>query len=232
MICFGGLGHLELTRIGQIHVEYVFFPECGAKGSRLTVGVWGPGVFTRCFGLRPREGPMAGPLGNAPRGGLGGRKRGEGGRGRADGNEGGAFGFADLSCLWLETSPKWPNQKMCSLHFCPKFHNSQAAVGLSLATACSGTDSPIVLAKHMGLETSFSCEFDELKRTPDFAQGDYFFIFPNGKSILWRTYREIYVYVYNIYMYIYTHTYTIYMYIYIYVAGTFGVYFVPMHTSM
>ena len=26
MICFGGLGHLELTRIGQIHVEYVFFP--------------------------------------------------------------------------------------------------------------------------------------------------------------------------------------------------------------
>ena len=108
---------------------------------------------------------MAGPLGNAPRGGLGGRKRGEGGRGRADGNEGGAFGFADLSCLWLETSPKWPNQGMCSLHFCPKFHKSQAAVGLSLATACSGTDSPIVLAKHMGLETSFSCEFDELKRT-------------------------------------------------------------------
>lgn len=41
----------------------------------------------------------------------------------------------------------------------------EAAVGLSLATACSGTDSPIVLAKHMGLETSFSCEFDELKRT-------------------------------------------------------------------
>eukprot|EP00435_Cladocopium_sp_Y103_P031119 s631_g7.t2 len=41
----------------------------------------------------------------------------------------------------------------------------EAAVGLSLATACSGTDSPIVLAKLMGLETSFSCEFDELKRT-------------------------------------------------------------------
>ena len=35
---------------------------------------------------------MAGPLGNAPRGGLGGRKRGEGGRGRADGNEGGHSG--------------------------------------------------------------------------------------------------------------------------------------------
>jgi hypothetical protein len=46
-------------------------------------------LFTRCFGLRPREGPMAGPLGNAARRGLGARKKGEGGRGRADGNEGG-----------------------------------------------------------------------------------------------------------------------------------------------
>ena len=55
-------------------------------------GLGAGGVFTRCFGLRPREGPMAGPLGNAPRGGLGGRKRGEGGRGRADGNEGGHSG--------------------------------------------------------------------------------------------------------------------------------------------
>lgn len=85
MICFGGLGHLELTRIGQIHVEYVFFPECGAKGSRLTVGSLGAGgVFTRCLGLRPRDCPMAGPLGNAPEGGPGGER---------------GFGFADLSCF-------------------------------------------------------------------------------------------------------------------------------------
>lgn len=36
--------------------------------------------------------------------------------------------------------------------------------GLTLATACSGTDSPIVLAKCLGLESSFSCEFDKLKQ--------------------------------------------------------------------
>ena len=53
------------------------FPfKCGGLGAG--------GVFIRCFGLRPREGPMAGPLGNAPEGGLGGRKRGEGGSGRAE----------------------------------------------------------------------------------------------------------------------------------------------------
>ena len=52
-----------------------FFPECGAKGSRLTVGSLGAGgVFTRCLGLRPRDCPMAGPLGNAPDGGPGGRE--------------------------------------------------------------------------------------------------------------------------------------------------------------
>ena len=188
-----------------------------SKGFPFNCGGLGAGCVHSLFRPATARGPYGRAAGErSPRGSGWAEERG-GRKGEGGWERGGAFGFADLSCLWLETSPKWPNQKMCSLHFCPKFHNSQAAVGLSLATACSGTDSPIVLAKHMGLETSFSCEFDELKRTPDFAQGDYFFIFPNGKSILWRTYREIYVYVYNIYIYvyIYTHTYTIYMYIYI-----------------
>ena len=57
-------------------------------------GLGAGGVFTRCFGLGPGEGPMAGPLGNAPEGAgtEGGRVRTGGGRG--------AFEFADLSCLW------------------------------------------------------------------------------------------------------------------------------------
>ena len=53
-------------------------------------GLGAGGVFTRCFGLQPREGPMAGPLG----------KRGRGGRVGENGGRAGAFGFADLSCLW------------------------------------------------------------------------------------------------------------------------------------
>eukprot|EP00438_Fugacium_kawagutii_P018068 Skav221813 [mRNA] locus=scaffold2435:174634:175245:- [translate_table: standard] len=40
----------------------------------------------------------------------------------------------------------------------------EAASELQMATACSGTDSPIVVAKHMGLQCSFSCEFDKLKQ--------------------------------------------------------------------
>ena len=36
-------------------------------------------LFTRCLGLRPREGPMARPLANAARKGLGRRKKEEGG---------------------------------------------------------------------------------------------------------------------------------------------------------
>ena len=44
---------------------------------------------------------MAGPLGNAPEWGLGGRKRGEGGRGRADGNEGGHSGSAFVLFAFL-----------------------------------------------------------------------------------------------------------------------------------
>ena len=79
-------------------------------------------------------------------------------------------------------------------------NSTQAADGLSLATACSGTDSPIVLAKLMGLETSFSCEFDELKRTPGFAQGSYLFIFLNGKSIMFYVHKK---YIYHVYVYIY-----------------------------
>ena len=38
------------------------------------------------------------------------------------------------------------------------------ASGLQMATACSGTDSPMVLAKYLGLESSFSCEFAERKQ--------------------------------------------------------------------
>jgi hypothetical protein len=45
-------------------------------------GLGAGGVFTRCFGLRPREGPMAGPLGNAARrvcvGGRNGKEEGGG----------------------------------------------------------------------------------------------------------------------------------------------------------
>ena len=138
MICFGGLGHLELTRIGQIHVEYVFFPECGAKGSRLTVGVWGPGVFTRCFGLRPREGPMAGPLGNAPRGGLGGRKRGEGGRGRADGNEGGHSGSRICLVYGLKPAPNGLTRKCVLCIFVPNSTTHRLRLGCLLPPLAVG----------------------------------------------------------------------------------------------
>ena len=57
----------------------VFFPN--AEGSRLTVGGLGAGgVFTRCFGLRPRDCPMAGPLEDAPEGGPGGERGDSGSR--------------------------------------------------------------------------------------------------------------------------------------------------------
>jgi hypothetical protein len=84
MICFGGLGHLELTRIGQIHVEYVFFPECGAKGSRLTVGVWGPGVCSLAVSACDRARALwQGRWGTLPKGvWVGGREGREEGGGR------------------------------------------------------------------------------------------------------------------------------------------------------
>ena len=67
----------------------LYYSRMRSKGFPFNCGGLGAGgVFTRCFGLRPREGPMAGPLGNAPERGPGGRKRG----GRADGNEGGHSG--------------------------------------------------------------------------------------------------------------------------------------------
>ena len=54
-------------------------------------GLGAGGVFTRCFGPRPREDSMAGPLGNGAEGGPGGEegrrgaeagRGGDGGRGR------------------------------------------------------------------------------------------------------------------------------------------------------
>ena len=80
------------------------FPECGAKGSRLTVGVWGPGVCSLAVSACDRVRALwQGRWGNAPEWGLGGRKRGEGGRGRADGNEGGirVRGFVLFAFLGL-----------------------------------------------------------------------------------------------------------------------------------
>ena len=50
-----------------------FFPNAERRGSEGFLfncgGLGAGGVFTRCFGLGPGEGPMAGPLGNAPEGG-------------------------------------------------------------------------------------------------------------------------------------------------------------------
>ena len=47
------------------------FSRMRSKGFPFKCGGLGAGgVFIRCFGLRPREGPMAGPLGNAAEGGL------------------------------------------------------------------------------------------------------------------------------------------------------------------
>ena len=70
-------------------------------------GLGAGGVFTGCFGPRPREDSMAGPLGNGAEGGPGGGKKGggvpKGSKGGKDGGRGrgvgvaGAFGFAD--CL-------------------------------------------------------------------------------------------------------------------------------------
>ena len=52
-------------------------------------GLGAGGMFTRCFGPRPREGSMAGPLGNGAEGVRGGGE--EGGRG-AEGGPGGETG--------------------------------------------------------------------------------------------------------------------------------------------
>ena len=52
-------------------------------------GLGAGGVFTRCFGPRPREDSMAGPLGNGAEGGPGGGKKGEGCRRGSKGGEGG-----------------------------------------------------------------------------------------------------------------------------------------------
>ena len=71
-------------------------------------GLGAGGVFTRCFGLRPREGPMAGPLGNGAEGGPGGGRGGEGGGG------GGGIRVRGLSCFFAKnTSPCTSLQRPC-----------------------------------------------------------------------------------------------------------------------
>ena len=62
-----------------------FFPECGAKGSRLTVGVWGRGVCSLAVSACDRAtAPWQGRWGTLRKGVRGGER---------------GFGFADLSCF-------------------------------------------------------------------------------------------------------------------------------------
>ena len=56
------INHEFGLEIEQIPLEHkcVIFPECVAKGSRLTLGVWGRALFaTRCFYVRNRSQPSA-----------------------------------------------------------------------------------------------------------------------------------------------------------------------------
>ena len=81
-----------------------FFPECGAKGSRLTLGVWGRGVCSLNFStaVRARALWKIG-WGNAPQGcprrGIRWRWKEGRRRGRRGRDWKGAFGFVDLSCF-------------------------------------------------------------------------------------------------------------------------------------
>ena len=76
---------------------------CGAKGSRLTVGVWGPGVCSPAVSAHVRARTLwQGRWGTVPKGVCGGGRRGRGAEGGPGGERGGvvvarAFGFAD--CL-------------------------------------------------------------------------------------------------------------------------------------
>ena len=69
-------------------------------------GLGAGGMFTRCFGPRPREGSMAGPLGNGAEGVRGGGKKGggvpkgvQGGRRGEGGGGGGGIRVRGLSCF-------------------------------------------------------------------------------------------------------------------------------------
>ena len=56
------------------------FPECGAKGSRLTVGVWGPGVCSPAVSAHVRARTLwQGRWGTVPKGVRGGEEGGPGG---------------------------------------------------------------------------------------------------------------------------------------------------------
>ena len=59
---------LEISResLGKIWEDEFLFSRMQSEGFPLNCGGLGAwGVFTRCFGLQPREGPMAGPRGHS-----------------------------------------------------------------------------------------------------------------------------------------------------------------------
>ena len=77
---------------------------CGAKGSRLTVGVWGPGVCSPAVSAHVRARTLwQGRWGTVPKGVRGGKK-GEGCRRGSRGERGGGGGkgirVRGLSCFW------------------------------------------------------------------------------------------------------------------------------------
>ena len=81
---------------------------CGAKGSRLTVGVWGPGVCSPAVSAHVRARTLwlyGRAAGERCRRGSGGGKKGEGCRRGSRGGEGGGGGgkgirVRGLSCFW------------------------------------------------------------------------------------------------------------------------------------
>ena len=81
------------------------FPECGAKGSRLTVGVWGPGVCSPAVSAHVRARTLwQGRWGTVPKGVRGGEEGGGAPKGVQGGEGGGGGGkgirVRGLSCFW------------------------------------------------------------------------------------------------------------------------------------
>ena len=77
---------------------------CGAKGSRLTVGVWGPGVCSPAVSAHVRARTLwQGRWGTVPKGVRGGGRRGRGAEGGLGGERGGGGGkgirVRGLSCF-------------------------------------------------------------------------------------------------------------------------------------
>ena len=70
------------------------FPECGAKGSRLTVGVWGPGVCSPAVSAHVRARALwQGRWGTVPKGSGGGKKGGGVPKGVQGGDGGRGWGW-------------------------------------------------------------------------------------------------------------------------------------------